>query len=117
MGVPLPGLSVAVYDAESARVAPQGEGEVVMALPYPQLMLGYWQDPDRTRDTRVTVDDAQWYRTGDNVAISTDAAPGTPGLLNGSNVSFNVAPRDPSAPEEPDAGHYARQPRPACTAA
>ncbi len=72
MGLPLPGLTVGVYDVDKSSVAPRGEGELVLALPYPQLMLGYWQDPDRTRDSRVSVDDADWYRTGDNVAIDDD---------------------------------------------
>lgn len=72
MGVPLPGLDVAVYDAEANTVTAQGEGELVLALPYPQLMLGYWQDPDRTRDTQVSIGGAEWYRTGDNVAIDAD---------------------------------------------
>jgi len=72
MGVPLPGLTIGAYDAEAAKVSAQGEGELVIALPYPQLMLGYWQDSDRTRDTQIHVDGSDWYRTGDNVAIDAD---------------------------------------------
>ena len=72
MGVPLPGLQIGVFDAETGSVVEQGEGELVLALPYPQLMLGYWQDADRTRDTQVRVDGSDWYRTGDNVAIDSD---------------------------------------------
>ena len=72
MGMPLPGLDIGVYDAESNTVAQRGGGELVLALPYPQLMLGYWQDPDRTRDTQVSIDGADWYRTGDNVEIDSD---------------------------------------------
>ena len=72
MGLPLPGLEIGVFDAEQNTVATQGEGELVLALPYPQLMLGYWQDPDRTRDTQVRIDGAEWYRTGDNVEIDDD---------------------------------------------
>ncbi len=72
MGVPLPGLTIGVFDAEAGSVLPQGDGELVLALPYPQLMLGYWDDSDRTRDTQVHIDGADWYRTGDNVAIDAD---------------------------------------------
>lgn len=72
MGVPLPGLEIGVFDAETQCVAEQGEGELVLALPYPQLMLGYWEDPGRTGDTQVYVDGSGWYRTGDNVAIDGD---------------------------------------------
>ena len=69
MGVPLPGLTIGVCDAENQSVAAQGDGELVLALPYPQLMLGYWQDPERTSDTQIRIDGSDWYRTGDNVAI------------------------------------------------
>ena len=69
MGVPLPGLTIGVYDAENQSVAAQGDGELVLALPYPQLMLGYWQDPERTSDTQVHIHGSDWYKTGDNVAI------------------------------------------------
>ena len=72
MGVPLPGIDIAVYDATSNRIAVQGEGELVLGLPCPQLMLGYWRDPDRTRGTQVTIDGSPWYRTGDNVNIDGD---------------------------------------------
>jgi len=72
MGVPLPGLEIAVYDAQALSVTSRGSGELVLALPYPQLMLGYWQDSERTRETQVNVDGRQWYRTGDNVEIDAE---------------------------------------------
>ncbi len=72
MGVPLPGLEIAVYDTEANSVLPHGAGELVLALPCPQLMLGYWQDEERTAQTRVSVDGRQWYTTGDNVEIDDD---------------------------------------------
>lgn len=69
MGIPLPGLEVGVYDADAGTVTARGSGELVLALPYPQLMLGYWEDEERTAQTRVTVDEREWYATGDNVEI------------------------------------------------
>ena len=69
MGVPLPGLTVGVYDADAKAVTPTGAGELVLALPYPQLMLGYWEDEGRTAGTRVTAAGREWYATGDNVEI------------------------------------------------
>lgn len=69
MGVPLPGLEIGVYDAEEKTVKQSGAGELVLALPYPQLMLGYWQDEERTAGTTVTIDGGDWYTTGDNVEI------------------------------------------------
>ena len=72
MGLPLPGLEVGAYDAEAQTVSPFGAGELVLALPYPQLMLGYWQDPQRTEQTQLEVGDRSWYATGDNVEIDND---------------------------------------------
>ena len=69
MGVPLPGLTVGVYDVDAKTVTPTGAGELVLALPYPQLMLGYWEDEGRTAGTRVTAAGREWYATGDNVEI------------------------------------------------
>lgn len=69
MGVPLPGLDVGVYDADANAVTPTGSGELVLALPYPQLMLGYWQDEERTAGTRLNANGNDWYATGDNVEI------------------------------------------------
>tara|TARA_B110000238_G_C16122473_1_gene437774 strand:- start:130 stop:1707 length:1578 start_codon:yes stop_codon:yes gene_type:complete len=72
MGTPLPGLEIGVYDADAATVSSEGAGELVLALPYPQLMLGYWQDEARTTQTQIEIGGRQWYATGDNVEIDAD---------------------------------------------
>lgn len=72
MGLPLPGVDVAVRttDDSGADIAePTGSGELMIGLPNPQVMLGYWDDPDRTASATITVGDAQWFATGDNVEI------------------------------------------------
>jgi long-chain acyl-CoA synthetase len=50
VGLPLPDVQVRIVDTESGTtLMPQGEvGEVVLSAP--QLMQGYWQKPDETRD-------------------------------------------------------------------
>lgn len=50
VGMPLPDIHVRIVDAENATTpVPQGEvGEVVISAP--QLMQGYWQKPDETRE-------------------------------------------------------------------
>ncbi len=50
VGMPLPDVHVHIVDAEDGRTpAPQGEiGEIVISAP--QLMLGYWQKPEETRE-------------------------------------------------------------------
>lgn len=50
VGLPLPDVEVRIVDTEDGRTpVPQGEvGEVVLRAP--QMMQGYWQKPDETRD-------------------------------------------------------------------
>jgi long-chain acyl-CoA synthetase len=50
VGMPLPDVHVRIVDAENGMLLlPQGEaGEVVISAP--QLMQGYWQKPDETRE-------------------------------------------------------------------
>jgi acyl-coenzyme A synthetase/AMP-(fatty) acid ligase len=47
-------------------VAQDGEsGQIGMKLPNPQFMLGYWNDPDRTRDAIAQVAGHEYWLTGD----------------------------------------------------
>lgn len=79
MGRPLPGVEVAVHvlgesgDAadrpQESRAAAQGSGELLIRLPNPQLMLGYWNDADRTASSQLDLDGSTWFMTGDNVDI------------------------------------------------
>ncbi len=67
-GRPLPGTHAAVLD-ENMQPAPDGQtGQLAIRLPNPQLMLGYWKDPEKTAATQVVVDGVTWYLTGDNVS-------------------------------------------------
>lgn len=68
MGQPLPGVQVAVRTVDEIA-ASTGAGELLIRLPNPQVMLGYWEDPDRTESTTITLGDSQWFATGDNVEI------------------------------------------------
>ncbi|BAN02015.1 acyl-CoA synthetase [Ilumatobacter coccineus] len=75
MGRPLPGVDVAVrhvHDSGTETADASGSGELLIKLPNPQVMLGYWNDPDRTASTTITVGDADWFATGDNVEIDDD---------------------------------------------
>ncbi len=75
MGRPLPGVDVAVHrtdDSGADAADTTGAGELLIRLPNPQVMLGYWDDPDRTASTMITVGDRQWFATGDNVEIDDD---------------------------------------------
>jgi len=61
IGLPLPGTEIAIVDAEdSHRHLPLGEkGEI--AVRGPQVMLGYWHNPEATAKTIVD----GWLLTGD----------------------------------------------------
>jgi len=71
MGRPLPGVTVAVRSADDSTEA-QGAGELLIQLPNPQVMVGYWSEPDRTQASLVTADGSDWFATGDNVEIDDD---------------------------------------------
>lgn len=72
MGRPLPGVEIAVLTEDGASEYKDALGELLIALPNPQVMLGYWQDPGRTAKTKINVDEKEWFATGDNVAIDED---------------------------------------------
>lgn len=71
MGRPLPGVEVAVRNADD-QAEPHGAGELLVRLPNPQLMLGYWEDPDRTASSQLHIGGVDWFATGDNVEIDDD---------------------------------------------
>jgi fatty-acyl-CoA synthase len=60
-GRPLPQLEIAVRDPLTAEIVPVGQQGEICARGY-QTMLGYFDMPDRTRET---VDADGWLRTGD----------------------------------------------------
>lgn len=65
MGKPLPGSTFEVIDDDGA-LKPDGEvGHIAMVLPSPQFMLGYWNDPQRTRDNIVATPRGERWLTGD----------------------------------------------------
>ncbi len=55
-----PGVEIRIVDATGAEVADGHAGEVVVRGP--NVMRGYWNKPDQTRDAFL---DGGWYRTGD----------------------------------------------------
>jgi long-chain acyl-CoA synthetase len=66
IGVPLPSVEARIVDKETGRAdLPSGqEGELILAAP--QLMKGYWRNPDETADSlRRGPDGRLWLHTGD----------------------------------------------------
>lgn len=63
-GVPLPNTMAAIVDPEGTEFLPVGEtGELVVRGP--QIMKGYWNRPEETKNTFVEIDGETWLRTSD----------------------------------------------------
>lgn len=61
LGRPMPGHEVAIVDA-AGQVLPRGErGNIAFRRPDPKMMLGYWNQPDATKEKFV----GDWMLTGD----------------------------------------------------
>lgn len=72
MGRPLPGVQIDLI-AEGARIAQPGEtGQIALRLPSPHMMLGYWQDPERSARALHRVDGQDYFLTGDNARADAD---------------------------------------------
>ena len=61
MGKPLPGLDTAILD-----------GQLAIRLPNPQMMLGYWNEPERTAAGKTRVGGVEYWLTGDMVREDAD---------------------------------------------
>lgn len=72
MGQPLPGVELAVLTTAGDVDPGPATGQLILRCPNPQLMLGYWNDEERTKEAYATVDGVQWFLTGDNVGIDDD---------------------------------------------
>lgn len=73
MGRPLPGVEMAVLaDGRDGFAGCDEPGRLAMKLPNPQVMLGYWRDPDRTDACVQRVEGADWFVTGDRARRDAD---------------------------------------------
>jgi acyl-coenzyme A synthetase/AMP-(fatty) acid ligase len=72
MGKPMPGIQIALLDAERRPLGGAQSGELAIRLPNPQVMLGYWNEPERTAAAIATVHGAQYWLTGDIVRMDED---------------------------------------------
>ncbi|HTH29543.1 MAG TPA: acyl-CoA synthetase [Sphingobium sp.] len=71
-GKPLAHNDVAVIDGTGRPLPPGQEGEIAVRAPNPQLMLGYWQDPERTAACYLDGPDGRWFVTGDRAEMDAD---------------------------------------------
>ena len=72
MGRPLPGVEAAVLDEDDRLRTRAARGRLLIRAPNPQLMLGYWNDPERTGAQYVETEGSRWFVTGDTVDADED---------------------------------------------
>jgi len=64
LGVPTQGVDSRIVDPVSLQELPPGEtGELVTHAP--QVMTGYWRNPEADREAFITLDGKRFFRTGD----------------------------------------------------
>jgi fatty-acyl-CoA synthase len=64
LGIPVFDVDARVVDPVTLEPVPQGQsGEIIMHGP--QIMQGYWGNPEATRDAFVEIDGKRFLRTGD----------------------------------------------------
>lgn len=71
LGIPVYDVDARILDPDTLREVPQGEpGEIVVHGP--QVMQGYWGQPEATREAFVELDGRRFLRTGDLGRIDED---------------------------------------------
>lgn len=71
LGIPIFDVDCRVVDPGTSRELPPGEvGEIVTAGP--QVFLGYWNDPQATREAFLDLDGQRFLRTGDLGRVDED---------------------------------------------
>jgi malonyl-CoA/methylmalonyl-CoA synthetase len=92
VGLPLPGVEVAVVDADGRETCAGEDGELVVRGP--QVFAGYWRAPEATA---AAFRDGGWFRTGDIARLDPiDGYVAITGRLKEMIVSggLNVYPRE-----------------------
>ena len=72
MGRPGPGCDLDVIDSEGRRLPCGEEGDLALMTPNPQIMMGYWQDHERTQSLHLAGPDGTWLLTGDRATRDED---------------------------------------------
>ena len=71
-GLPLPGYTVSVLDDAGKPAGGDGIGILAIKQPNPNMMLGYWGEPERMGEHIVTNADGAWWLTGDTATMDKD---------------------------------------------
>lgn len=71
VGLPLPGCSFRIVDPATLESLATGEDGLIL-VSGTQVMLGYLNDPEKTREAIVELDGRRWYKTGDKGHLDAD---------------------------------------------
>ena len=71
VGMPLPGGSFRIVNPDTLETLPTGEDGLIL-FGGSQVMLGYLNDPEKTADVIIQLDDKRWYKTGDKGHLDQD---------------------------------------------
>lgn len=72
MGKPSPGTEAAILDDDEQILGSDQTGRLAIKLPNPQLMLGYWDDDERTKEAKKRVGEFDYFITGDLAKMDAD---------------------------------------------
>lgn len=72
MGIPIANNELAIIDERGSPLNADEVGELAIRAPNPQIMLGYWDDQERTESCYLHTQDGCWFRTGDRAERDTD---------------------------------------------
>ena len=71
VGMPMPGSSFRIIDPVTMEELPTGQDGLIL-IGGTQIMLGYLNDPEKTRQVIVEIDGRRWYKTGDKGHLDAD---------------------------------------------
>ena len=71
-GLPLPGYEVDVLTTQGQAVASGETGILAIKQPNPNMLLGFWNEPERLAAQIVTNPEGDWFLTGDTALIDAD---------------------------------------------
>ena len=72
-GLPLPGYTVAVLREDATKASIGESGILAIKLPNPNMMLGYWGEPERMKGHVVENAEGRWWLTGDTAEMDEDS--------------------------------------------
>jgi acyl-coenzyme A synthetase/AMP-(fatty) acid ligase len=71
-GLPLPGYIVSVLRDDGEPADEDEAGTLAIKLPNPNMMIGYWGEPERMREHVLSNSAGEWWVTGDTATMDVD---------------------------------------------